>query len=86
MPGHERYDASPKRVNHRAAQAYLCARIKAGEDIYPEDLIYLCDRVISLQQQLDNERDAAEADLALRQEAMQLEAMDRRDEEALMAP
>jgi hypothetical protein len=86
MPAEAMYETPPRKVNHRVQERYLCARVKAGEDIHPEDLVYLCDRIIALREQLDNERDAADAELALRQERMQLEAMDRRDEEASMAP
>lgn len=50
---------SEHRVNHRAAERDLCAKVRGGFDLSPDDVLYLIERVESLRRQVDDERDAA---------------------------
>ena len=86
MPGAGEYDTPPKRVNHRAAQKYLCARVAGGFQLHHEDVVYLCERVARLQEQLDAERDLNELEVSLRQEAMRAAADERYEREMRAEP
>jgi shikimate kinase len=80
------YDEKPKRINHRIAENYLCAKVREGHDLLPEDVLYLVGRIEALRERLDTETYLNELEVERRQEALRALADERHEREMLSEP